>query len=130
MNLLIIGGLLALGIALLAGAVLLALGDKKGAPAKKATTITPPPAVKKEQVTPTPAPVSHLPAVRKEVMPAPALNGQLHDLVTEIRSLHEQAAELSQRLSILNALIDSMEKNRQNQITLQKAEYTYVADPA
>ncbi|HYK85439.1 MAG TPA: hypothetical protein VEV19_08750 [Ktedonobacteraceae bacterium] len=42
----------------------------------------------------------------------PALNGQFHELANEIRSLHQQAWQLEQRLSVLTEMVDHVERSQ------------------
>jgi len=46
---------------------------------------------------------------RNEKQLLPVLNGQFHELVGEIRTLHRQAQQLEQRLSLLEVMVDHIE---------------------
>ena len=43
----------------------------------------------------------------------PALNGQFHELANEIRSLHQQAWQLEQRLSVLTEMVNHVEHSHE-----------------
>lgn len=51
----------------------------------------------------------------------PALNGQFHELANEIRSLHQQAWQLEQRLSVLTEMVDHVERS-QGHYSVEEAE--------
>ena len=127
MNLLIIGGLLALGLLAIVGAVFLAMGERRAAaPSPSATARTTQP-LKQPAGAPTakmPATKETLPAVREETQLV--LNGQSHELTNElrtlheIRSLHEQAWQLEQRLSALTEIADHLEHAQVGSISVEE----------
>lgn len=51
----------------------------------------------------------------------PALNGQFHELANEIRSLHQQAWQLEQRLGVLTEMVDHVERS-QGHYSVEEAE--------
>ena len=136
MNILIVGGLLILGIAAILGAVFLVISDQRKENTRlnnpkpdngihSSPPVTPTiPSVYKETVQPqqvTAAPVSR---VRPKstaltelegVQRVPALNGQFHELADEIRSLHQQAWQLEQRLSVLIDMVDHVDHSQRSQ---------------
>ncbi len=136
MNLLIIGGLLAFGLLALLGSVFLARGERqeRQAAAKAATAPSPSATVKTTQPlkplsdtpdTPAvkmPETEETLPAVREE-MPL-ALNGQFHELANELRTLHEYAIEIEQRLSVLTGIVDHVEHTQANHINIEEEAET------
>lgn len=115
MNLLIIGGLLALGLLALVGAVFLAMGERQAKTPSSSATAKTTQSLKQPSSTPAaqlPATEETLPAVRDET--PLALNGQYHELANELRTLHEHAIELEQRLSILAGIADHIEHTQAN----------------
>jgi hypothetical protein len=114
-NFLIIGGLLAIGIVAILGAILLSRGEprtdaKKGRPTSQTTLV--------EGSGPD-LPNNALPPAEKSLVSAedlrPILNGQFHELAGEIHTLHHQAWQLEQRLSTLAAMVDQVERTQNNQ---------------
>ena len=115
MNFLIIGGLLAIGIVAILGAILLSRGEprtdaKKGMQTSQTTLV--------EGSGPD-LPNNALPPAEKSLVSAedlrPILNGQFHELAGEIHTLHHQAWQLEQRLSTLAAMVDQVERTQNNQ---------------
>ena len=139
MNFLIIGGLIVIGVLALVGAIFLGMGEQRTArnnrvepelPAAPAAapTITrqlsqPAQSVPTQSVsrplteTPTltrPTPSYSVPtepsfASQEPTRELPTLNGQFHEVVSEIRTLHQQALHLEQRLNILTDMVDRLE---------------------
>lgn len=121
MNLLIIGGMLALGLLALVGAVFLAMGERQAktpSPAATAKTTQSPKQPSNIPAAQPPATAETLPAVRDET--PLALNGQYHELVDELRILHEHAIELEQRLSVLTGIADHIEHTQANHINIEE----------
>ena len=121
MNLLIIGGLLALGLLAIVGAVFLAMGERRAAaPSPSATARTTQPLKQ-----PTGAPAAKMPAT-KETLPAVreetplVLNGQYHELANELHTLHRHAIELEQHLSALTEIADHLEHAQVGSISSQE----------
>ena len=116
MNLLIIGGLLAL-----LGSVFLARSERQTtAPSPSATAKTTQP-LKPLSGTPAanmPATEETLPAVREETQLM--LNGQLHELADEMRALHVYAIELEHRLGVLTGIVDHVEHAQANHINIEE----------
>ncbi len=108
MNLLIIGGLLVLAVVTILGAFLLSRsGEANGA----ATKTTPALQVPSQPSTP--------PALATEASSAAAhrqhqslLSGQFYEMADEIRTLHQQAWQLEQRLSALSEMVNQIELTR------------------
>ena len=49
-----------------------------------------------------------------------SLNGQFHELASEIRTLHQQASQLEQRLSILTEMVDHIERAQGGRISIEE----------
>lgn len=135
MNLLIIGGLLALGILALVGAVFLGLSDQRSQAARNNSTEQSLPVGRSQ---PTVARTIEGPTmVRPNLSTAdettfagrgserqlPALNGQFHEVVGEIRTLHQQALQLEQRLSVLNEMVDRLERTQAGHTSIEEASH-------
>ena len=52
----------------------------------------------------------------------PTLNGQFYELANEIRSLHQQASQFDQRLSILTEMINHLEGSQSENFDLDKSD--------
>ena len=130
MNLLIIGGLLAFGILALLGSVFLAMGERQAA-AREATAPSPSATAKTTQPLKPPSGMSaaQMPAT-DETLPTVleetplVLNGQFHELANELRTLHEYAMELEQRLSVLTGIADHIEHTQANHINIEEEAET------
>ncbi|MEO8955101.1 MAG: hypothetical protein ABI396_05655 [Ktedonobacteraceae bacterium] len=135
MNILIVVGLLLVGIAAIVGVVLIGFSDQRKETVHNTT-------LKKEHEIKASAPVAPVqlttPTEPKEVVPSkqtvsgpnhsstgrtslttlegvqklPTLNGQFHEMANEIRSLHQQASQMEQRLSILTEMINHLEDSQ------------------
>jgi hypothetical protein len=119
MNLLIIGGLLAVGLLALVGAVFLAMGERRApspsATAKTTQSLKQPTSASAAKM---PATNETLPAVREE---APlVLNGQYHELANELRTLHGHAIELEQRLSVLTGIAGNLEHAQVGSVSIEE----------
>ncbi len=138
MNLLIIGGLLAIAVVAILIAVLLGMSEQRAEKARSnggattASTVTMPLAEQSttstralEQGTST-RQLSSL--VEKPLRSADegqqiiALNGQLHELAAELRTLYQQAWELERRLRGLTEKVDHIEEMRNNQFHVEEEE--------
>src|SRR5205823_13058249 len=121
MNLLIIGGLLALGLLAIVGAVFLAMGEKRAAaPSPSATAKTTQPLKQ-----PTGAAAAKMPAT-KETLPTvreetpPVLNGQYHEPANELHALHGRASELEQNLSALTEIAHHIEHAQVGSVSIEE----------
>ena len=140
MNILIVGGLLILGIAAILGAVVLVISDQRketartnslklDSDARSSVPTVPqiPPAQKElvppQSVTATTATRPNRPSTARTsltlnsrqdegIEKLPVLNGQFHELANEIRSLHQQAWQLEQRLSVLTEMVNHVEHSQ------------------
>ena len=130
MNLLIIGGLLAVGILAIIGAVLLGISEQRAEVSRRNSE--PAPAI----------PVSSNPTVKLQPEEEAAntrfaatettlstvdrehglsrLNGQFHEMVGEIRSLHQQAQNLERRLGVLTEMVDHIERTQGNRTNIEE----------
>lgn len=135
-NILIVVGLLLVGIAAIVGVVLIGFSDQRKETAyspnlkreheiKAFAPVTPvqlttPPEPKevvpsKQLAEPTVSRLNHSSTGRPSLTTLegmqnlPTLNGQFHELANEIRSLHQQASQLEQRLSVLTEMINHLE---------------------
>lgn len=133
MSLLIIGGLFALGVVAILGAVLLGISEQRreNARANALAAQTLPVGEQTSSLPPTSAPVTTarptIPLDRpaalldhEEPAALPALNGQFHELADEIRELHQQAWDLEQRLSTLNETIARIERRQNGHTSIEE----------
>ncbi len=138
MNTLIIGGLFALALLAIIGLVFL-LRSETRTPQVPVTKVNNEPLQVSEtaQVASAGAPTQPgLPAPREEVATTPQVlpvqqpvqqrfpiaNGQFHKLSDELHSLHTQAQEIEQRLSVLTEMIERMENNQRQFVSLDEQE--------
>lgn len=146
MNTLIVGGLLILGIAAILGAIFLGVSEqrkentrfntlKQDSDSKLSPPVTPtvpleyketiPPQQVAEATVTRTRPKSTLLTERTDLEGAqklPALNGQFHELAVEIRSLHQQAWQLEQRLSVLIEMVDHVEHSQDSHFNIEEDE--------
>ena len=124
MNLLIIGGLLVVGVLAISGAVLLSLSEQRAETTRKNHELLPALPTNRnltvklrpleEAVDSQPAEAeTTLATIEGEQAPS-TLNGQFHELAGEIRSLHQQAQSLEQRLGVLTEMVDHIEHSQGN----------------
>jgi hypothetical protein len=142
-NLLIIGGLLAVGIVAILGAILIGMSEQRAETQRNAHT-NQPASIEHNTSTPlaTGQPAASQPVVtgklvedslssrpktpadnalmRREDASFPILNGQFHELAGEIRTLHEQAWQLEQRLSFLTKMVDHIEQSPGKRLTIEE----------
>ena len=134
MSFLVVGGLLAIGILALVVATFLGLG---GHPEQAAATATvggasvmggaaipvppvAPPTIPLAPFSPTTTltnnqaaiPPTHLPSS----IPPPSLDGQLHEMAIELRTLHQEAHDIEHRLSTLREVVEHIEQSYRNHI--------------
>ena len=115
MNLLIIGGLLAVGVLAIVGAVLLSLSEQKAETMRRNQERLPAlPTNRNQTVKLRPADAEE-PAIRRSVAEEDSLttfegekglshlNGQFHELAAELRTLYQQAWDLERRLREVRA---------------------------
>lgn len=128
MNLLIIGGLLAVGILAIIGAALLGISEQRAeARAKQAslanenTTLMRGRTISNETTGSLRRQMPVVPAGETHLAP---LNGQFAELAGEIRSLHQQAIDLEERLSTLTDMIDHLGRAQNNHISIAEEAAT------
>jgi len=133
-NLLIIGGLLVVAAAAIIGAVLIGMSEQRTERARNASLKQPTSTASsdlathklmEEPTTTTSRP--NLPTTRESNLPSrgedqrlSSLNGQFHELASEIRTLHQQASQLEQRLSILTEMVDHIERTQGGRISIEE----------
>jgi hypothetical protein len=120
-SLLIVGGLLIIGVLAIVGAVMLSIGEQRrdaankltAGPTQSALVIPPQTTEATRSARPTvPLEEKRVLVPNEEEQLRSTLNGQFHELSHEIRSLHDQAGHLEQRLGLLTDMIDRIERSR------------------
>ena len=123
MNLLIVGGLLVFGLLAILGAALLARGEKGAAETVKKPAAAPEPAEnggsEAEAAAKDGAMGQNLPVPQEETQPA-SLNGQFHELATELRTLYQETQKLERRLNLLVKIANHIEYVQQEHISVQE----------
>ena len=132
MNLLIIGGLLVVAAAAIIGAVLIGMSEQRTQRARNASLKQPTSTASSDLAThklieePTTS-RPNFPTTRESNLPSrgedqglSSLNGQFHELVSEIRTLHQQASQLEQRLSILTEMVDHIERTQGGRFSIEE----------
>jgi peptidoglycan hydrolase CwlO-like protein len=132
MNLLIIGGLMAIALVAILAAVLLGLSEQRAekarASASPASSAGAPPAAETSVAAGQPdvenAPIRQaLPSAKgpgKDEQALSALNGQFHEFASELRSLYQQAWELEQRLRSLTETVDRVEEVQSSRVSIEE----------
>ena len=144
MNMLIIAGLMIIALLAIIGAVALTVSGEK-TPA--ATQKTPAPSqTTPVAAEPTTAPVAAEPTVapeetKKELIPMQSLpavqddarmafvNGQFHELVTQLHALHQQSQEIERRLSMLSQAADAIKRSQSPSFSIQETEEYHLPEP-
>lgn len=141
MNILIVGGLLGLAVVAILGAVLLGVGEDRAEKAQKAqqtasTALLPQQSQSRQQesqeivaqsVPATPIlsrPTTQLPSLN-EAETLSSLNGQAHEITSELRALALRAGELERRLTILS---ETLERQRPLHAVVPEQFYTTEAE--
>ncbi|MBV9229735.1 MAG: hypothetical protein JOZ18_10515 [Chloroflexi bacterium] len=127
MNLLIIGGLLIVAAAAIIGAILLGINEQR-TEATRSISVKPSPSTESSQLVTRkledePVLVRPNAPAREEEQRLPSLNGQFHELAGEIRTLHQQAWQLEQRLSILTEMVDHIENTQGDHLSFQEGSH-------
>src|ERR1700682_5998774 len=131
MNLLLIAGLLGLALVAILVAVLLGMSEQQAEKARannataspESAPATASPAESGKVVTsniPTSATTQKNALVDTDEQMLPALNGQFREFASELRSLHQQAWELEQRLLGMTEMVDRIENTRANHISIEE----------
>ena len=136
MNLLIIAGLLGLALVAILAAVLLGISEQRAENARTNNIATPPvsaqttslPVEAGRAASPT-LPLSSTTQAKNahtgtDEQMLPALNGQFREFAAELRSLHQQAWELEQRLRGMTEMVDHIENTRANHISIEEETRT------
>ena len=142
MNLLIVGGLFGVAILAIIGIVLLMVGERNAEVARTASA-QPLAASAPEQRQPTSTLVTGKLVPREPDAPkkdktsiedmetnslVPALNGQFHEFVAELRDLHRQAWEMEQRLSVLTKLVERAQTDARHHMNVEEDESVTAPD--
>ena len=141
MTLLIIGGLLAVALLAILGAVFLGMSDQRAEKARANGNVT----VSSSSATPlveqssaasratlsaAPTGQNPIPTAERSLRPTGdgqqqyALNGQFHELTVELQTLYQHAWELERRLRTLAEVADRIEKTNNNQIGTEEEIHT------
>jgi hypothetical protein len=137
---LIIGGLLAIALLAILGAVFLGISEQRAEKARSnggtisgSTDIRPvveqQPAVNRAVVQTAPIRYNTSPLVERSLVPTEesqqsfALNGQFHELAVELQTLYQHARELERRLRTLTEVADRIEKTQSNQIITEEVRH-------
>lgn len=141
MNLLIFGGLLVVGLLAILGIVWAIRSEPTArrdapvpsTPAAAAPTVslsleknTAPPQTR--GVTVNPVTVTQTPPGTREVEqpiteePLPLSNGQLHELMTQLQTLHQQSQEFERRLSILTNMVEHIQRSQNGRLSIDEFE--------
>ena len=136
MNILILGGLFALGIVAILGVLLLGRGEQGQNKARTDGTGGQAPS----PVKPDPNSMPEVPAISRsqrltvpldrtptlvgfDEQPASVrLNQQFHELADEIRALHQHAWDLEQRLSALTEMVDHVERVQNGHTSVEEEQ--------
>ena len=137
MTLLIIGGLLAVALLAILGAVFLGMSDQRAEKARANGSVTissssATPLVEQQSATSratlsaAPTGQNLPPTAERSLRPTGdgqqqyALNGQFHELAVELQTLYQHAWELERRLRTLAEVADRIEKTNSNQIGIEE----------
>ena len=134
MNLLIIGGLLIVAAAAIIGAVLIGMSEQRTERARNASLKQPTSTASSDLAShklmeepTTTASRPNFPTTRESNLPSrgedqrlSSLNGQFHELASEVRTLHQQASQLEQRLSILTEMLDHIERTQAGRFSIEE----------
>ena len=142
MNLLIIGGLLVIAAAAILGAVLLSISEQRaekaranGVPASVPTNTSP-----SANNTSNPGTPANRSAAIRQTQPVTgdrsfssrgddqqisALNGQFHELASELRTLYQHAWELEQHLRVLTESVDRIEQSQSGRFSIAEETHAH-----
>jgi len=131
-NFLIIGGLLAIGIVAILGAILLSRGEPRTERTRNARPANPIPPTTLVEGSGIDRPNDALPSGEKSLVSQeglrPMLNGQFHELAGEIHSLHQQAWHLEQRLNALANMVDQVQRTQSSHTNSEEEAYHASSD--
>ncbi len=132
MNFLIIGGLLAIGIVAILGAILLSRGESRAERTRNAQPVNPNPPTTLVEGSNLDRPNDALPSGEKALVSQeglrPMLNGQFQELAGEIHSLHQQAWHLEQRLNTLANMVDQVQRTQSSHTNSEEETYHTSSD--
>jgi hypothetical protein len=141
MNMLIIAGLMIIALLAIIGAVALTVSEEKTPPATQETPApsqTPPvaaeltvaaePTVAPEESKKELIPVQSLPVVQDDARMA-FVNGQFHELVTQLHALHQQSQEIERRLSMLSQAADAIKRSQAPSFSIEETEEYSLPEP-
>src|ERR1700694_482421 len=118
---LIIAGLMAIALLAIIGAVALATGAEKTPAATPQTpTATP---TETELV-----PVQSLPTAQDNAQIA-FINGQFHELATQLRALHQQSQEIERRLGMLSQAAEAIKRSQSPTFSIKETEEYRLPEP-
>jgi len=140
-NLLIMGGLIIIAAAAILGAVLLSIGEQRAEKARAngaaagATNMSSTASSASNQSVPTgrtapirqsaPVPVERSYGTRGDDQQLSALNGQFHELASELRTLYQHAWELEQHLRVLTEAVDRIEQSQAARFSIAEESRTH-----
>ena len=52
----------------------------------------------------------------------PISNGQLHELVSQLQTLHQQSQELERRLSVLTNMVEHIQRSQNSRLSIEEVE--------
>jgi len=135
-NLLIIGGLLVVGVLAIVGAVLLSLSEQRAETTRRNQEPLPALSTNRNQTVKLRPADAEEPANSRSVAEEDSLatfegekglshlNGQFHEMASEIRSLHQQARNLEHRLGVLTDTVDHIERSRSGRTSVEEDTHT------
>jgi hypothetical protein len=141
-NLLILGGLFVIAAAAILGVVLLSIGGQRaekaranGVPAPISTNMSSSANRSSNPGSPAnrPAPIRQAPPVsvdpsfssRTGDQQISALNGQFHELASELRTLYQHAWELEQHLRVLTEAVDRIEQSQGGRFSIAEETHAH-----
>lgn len=146
MNLLIIGGLLVIAVAAILGAIILGISEQRteksrtnGVTVATSRPVSTTPAAEQSASTgrvaerPVPtrqgfiAPEEQTLRIKGESQQLSALNGQFHELATELRTLYQQAWELERKLRGLTEMADRIEDRQSSLVSIEEEARSHSA---
>jgi uncharacterized protein HemX len=134
-NLLIMGGLIVVAAAAIIGAILLAIGEQRaekahanGAAAAVTKSMNMPASVTSNQSNSNsrtapirqsaPVTIDRSFGTRGDDQSLSTLNGQFHELASELRTLYQHAWELEQHLRVLTEAVDRIEQSQEGHFSI------------
>jgi hypothetical protein len=144
MNMLIIAGLMVIALLAIIGVIALIVSEEKTPAATQKTPAQTPVEEKQTPVAepqvatqPTVAPretkkelipMQSLPAVQEDARMA-FVNGQFHELVTQLHALHQQSQEIERRLSMLSQAAEAIKRSQSPSFSIEETEEYHLPEP-